>query len=202
MPNVEEIWKEALPEIMGSVTGVGVWTALKACVAIAEEDGQFVLGLPSGDSELIGHLRLPQSRNAIESTMSRLLNGRHQLVVINGTSITDWETEKKRAEERRKLQEMALARQKAEVLAGKSWESIYEDLSRKFASMNNRSLPQNRARYLMDAIEIVAQALVETPITDDLAERNYARCLERIAQYTELPSTFIALKVLERTFQG
>ena len=39
-------------------------------------------------------------------------------------------------------------------------------------------------------------------MADDFAERQYARCLERISQYTELPSTLVAVKVLERTFQG
>lgn len=202
MPTVKEVWSEALPAIMNGVTGVGVWTALKSCVPVALEENNLVLGLPSNDSELIGHLKLPQSRNAIETQIGQRVGAKVNLVVINGTTETDWETEKRRHAERRRLQEQALARQKAEIAAGKSWETIYDQLSRQYAALPNRSLPQNRARYLMDALGVIAEALIETPVTDDLAERNYARCIERVAQYTELPSTFVALKVLERTFQG
>ncbi len=202
MAAVAEVWKEALPEVMRSVNGVGVWTALRSGVAIAVEEGTFVLGLPGADTELAGHLRLPQTRRAVEETLGRHLNQKITLRVISGTTEQDWETEKRRDAEKRRLQEQALARQRAEIAAGRTWEGTYEQLSRLFAETPNRSLPQNRARYLMQAIDIVAEALVEIPINDDMAERNYARCLERVAQYTELPSTLVALKVLERTFAG
>lgn len=202
MAAIAEAWKDALPEILNRVTGVGVWTALKSSVPVAHEDNMLVLGLPSQDSELMGHLRLPQVRSAVETLMGQALNDTVNLVVINGTAQSDWETEKRRQEERRKLQQQALDRQKAEILAGKSWEQVYDQLTRAYASLPNRSMPQVRARYFLEAVEIVASALQDTPITDDIAERNFARCLERIAQYTELPSAYVALKVLDLSFKG
>ena len=202
MPNVTEVWKEALPEVMKNVTGVGVWTALRVSVPIVYEDKQFVLGLPPQDSELAGHLKLPQARRAIEVAMGKAFNEDVSLRIVNGTSPQDWETEKRRDEERRKLQEQAIERQKREIAAGQSWETIYEQVSRLYSSLNNRSLPQVRAQFFLQAVEIVSTALIETPITDDLAERNYARCLERVAQYSDLPSTFVAMKVMEKAFQG
>lgn len=202
MPEVAALWKEALPEIMQNVTGRGVWTALKVSVPIAYEDQSLILGLPSEDTELAGHLRLPQTKRAVETAMSARLNSQVNVRIIAGTTLEDWETEKKRDEERRKLQDQAIARQKREIAAGKSWEGIYDQLSRAYAATSNRSLPQVRAKFFIEAVDIVANALIETPITDDLAERNYARCLERIAQYTELPSTLVAVKVMERAFAG
>lgn len=202
MPNVAELWKESLPEVMSSVTGVGVWTALKSCVPLAFEDGTLVVGLPHQDHELAGHLRLPQTRRAVEVAMSQKLGEKTNLRIINGTTVEDWQTEKRRDEEKRRLQDAAMARQKAELAAGRSWDSIYEQISRTYSGMQNRSLPQVRAKFFLEAVEIVASALIETPINDDLAERNYARCLERVAQYSELPSSFVALKVMERAFQG
>ncbi len=202
MTSFKEVWATALPEIMKSVTGVGVWTALKSVVPITVEGDAAVLGIPSQDSELIGHLKLAQSRNAIETHLAGKIGSKVEMVVINGTTVEDWETEKRRWEERRKLQEQALERQKKEIAAGRSWETVYEQLSRAFASRANRSLPQNRARYFIDAVEIVVSALRETPVADDLAERNFARCIERIAQYTELPSTYVAMVVLQKSFEG
>ncbi len=202
MADLAAVWNEALPDIKKNVTGVGVWTALNVCRPVVVEDGVLIMGLPSGENELAGHLRLAQTRRAIEDSLSKVFNEKLTLRVIDGTTVQDWETEKKRDFEKRRLQDLALARQRAEVAAGVSWEGIYEQISRKFAATPNRSLPQNRAKFFLEAVEIIAEALQEAPITDDMAERNYARCLERVAQYTELPSVLVALKVLEKSFSG
>ncbi len=202
MVDVAAVWNDSLPEIKKGVTGVGVWTALNAAKPIALEDDTFVIGLPHDESELAGHLRVAQTRRLIELTVASQVNQRVNLRVISGTTDRDWETERKRDEEKRRLQEQALARERKELQAGKSWESIYEKLSRQYAATPNRSLPQNRAKFFLEAVEIVANALTETPINDDLDERNYARCLERIAQYSELPSALVAIRVLEKSFSG
>lgn len=203
MYDVQAIWSECLPEVMNAVTGMGVWTALKSAVPIAYEEGTLVLGLPSGQTELAGHLRLPQTKRIIEATFQKRVDGaKVELRMIAGTAVADWETEKRRDIEKRRLQEQALARARKEVEAGKSWETVYEQLSRKYANTPQRSLPQNRAKFFLEAVEIVANALIETPIADDMAERNYARCLERIGTYCELPSAYVGIKVLEKSFGG
>ncbi|MBI3721793.1 MAG: hypothetical protein HY248_04495 [Fimbriimonas ginsengisoli] len=33
---------------------------------------------------------------------------------------------------------------------------------------------------------------------DDVGERNFARCLERVAQYVDMPSAAVAIEVLRR----
>lgn len=202
MVDAAAVWSDSVDDIRRAVTGVGVWTALKVAVPIAYEDKVFVLGLPQADSELAGHLRVPHTKRQIETTLSAQLNQPVELRVIHGTRTEDWDLEKRRDFEKRKLQEQALDKARKEATAAKSWEGIYEQLSRAYAATPNRSLPQNRAKFFLEAVNVVAEALVETPITDDMAERNYARCLERIATYSDLPSTFVAVKVLERTFGG
>lgn len=202
MSNLAEIWSSSLPEIMKNVTGVGVWTALRSSVPIAFEQDSLILGLPGADQELAGHLRLPQTRRAIEMEMGKQLNARVNLRIINGTTAEDWETEKRRDEEKRRLQDAAMQRQKAELVAGKSWDSVFEQVSRTYAGMANRSLPQVRAAFFLQAVQIVADALLETPINDDMAERGYARVLDRVAHYCELPSAYVALKVMEKAFKG
>ena len=110
--------------------------------------------------------------------------------------------EKVRDAEKRRLLEQALARERAQVAAGASWEGVYEQLSRRYAETPNRSLPQYRAKYFLDAVNLIVEALQNTPINDELAERNYARCLERVSQYSEIPSALVAVKVLEKSFSG
>lgn len=202
MVDATAVWNDSLDNMRKGVTGMGVWTALKVAVPIAYEDGVFVIGLGGTDAELAGHLRVPHTKRHLEMTLAQEVNQRVELRVIQGTRAEDWELEKRRDAEKRRLQEQALEKAKKEATAAKSWEGIYEQLSRQFAATPNRSLPQNRAKFFLEAIDIVVEALVETPITDDMAERNYARCLERIANYTELPSVYVATRVLEKTFGG
>ena len=63
--------------------------------------------------------------------------------------------------------------------------------------MPNKSLPQNRARYLEESVKVMAEAKKGYGQMDDLAERTFARCLERVAQYSEVPSTVVAQRVLQ-----
>jgi transketolase len=162
------------------------------------EDGVLVLGVPHEGSELAGHLKLPQTRVLIEKLMGEKMGTPLTLRVILGTAQTDWDTEKRRDIEARRLQEEAINRQKAEVQARSSWETIYDQLSRKYASVQNKSLPQNRANFFREAIDLIVEARRSMPLSDDLAERNYARCLERVSQYSEIPSVLVALAVADK----
>lgn len=202
MVDVQAVWAEILPDVKNGVTGVGVWTALNVAKPLVLEEGILVVGVPAGDTDLAGHLRVVQTKRLIEQAFGAKIDQRVEVRVIAGQTVQDWETEKRRDAEKRRLQEQALMRARAEAAAGKSWETIYEQLSRKYAATPSRSLPQNRAKFFLEAVDIVAEALLETPINDDLAERNYARCLERIATYCELPSAYVAIRVLERSFSG
>lgn len=202
MADIGAVWSEVLPEVRKGVTGVGVWAALNACKPIVLESGVFVLGLAHQDQELAGHLKMASTKRLIEQYVSLEVGAPVTLRVIEGNTEQDWETEKRRDQEKRKLQDRALERHRREVASRVSWEGIYEQLSRKYAALPNRTLPQNRAKFLIEAVDIIVDALLTTPITDELSERNYARCIERVAQYSEVPSAIVALKILERTFQG
>jgi len=198
MSDIASAWSAALPEVRRGVTGVGVWAALNSARPVSLEGDAFVLGVPHESSELSGHLRMVGTKMLIEREMAARLGRTIQLRVIEGTSSDDWERVKRKEAEARRLQDAALARARAEIQARSSWETVYEQLSRAYASIPNRSMPQSRARYYRDAIEIVAKATKIHPVADDLSERNYARCLERIAQYSEVPSVLVALAVEDK----
>jgi hypothetical protein len=199
MADVAEVWKHVLSPIKQGVTGVGVWAALNAARPIAFEEGVFVLGLPHQDSELAGHLRLPQTKRLIETTIAAELNTPVTVRVIDGTTTEDYDIVKRRDAERRRLQEAEMSKMRAELQAKTSWDSVYEQLSRRFAAVSNKSLPQNRARFFEEAVELIADARKNMTQWDDLAERNFARCIERLAQYAEMPSTLVATHVLQRS---
>lgn len=198
VPEIVEIWKVALPTVRNGVTGVGVWAALNAAIPLTVENGQFVVGLEYSDQELAGHLRLPQTRTLIEQTVSKLWGSEIALRVIDGPTLAEWETTKRRDEEGRRLQDQAMARAKSQVEARSNWETVYEQLGRVFAATANKSMPQNRARFYNEALDIVVVARKNQPFNDELSERNFARCIERVGQYADVPSAIVAMHVLER----
>lgn len=198
MPDVAEIWAQVLPIVKQGVTGVGVWTALNSCKPIIWENGVFVVGVPHEESELSGHLKLASTKRLIEQTLAGHLNEPAQFRVIEGTAISDWELEKRRDAEKQRLNEQAMAKLRAELQARSSWDQVYEQLSRKYAAVANKSLPQNRARFFEEGVELVVEARKGQANFDDLQERNFARCLERLAQYAEMPSAIVAREVLLR----
>ncbi len=192
MAQVAEVWAQALPTIRQGVTGVGVWTALNSCTPLAIEDGFVVLGLGSQEFELAGHLRIPQTKKLIESEIAQRVGSPVTLRVVEGTNAEAWERAKRRDLESRRLQDAAQAKLRAEISSRTNWESVYESLSRRYAAISNKSLPTNRARFFDEAIAILVEARRNQESHDELAERNFARCIERVATYTELPSALVA----------
>ena len=192
------LWTDVLPDVRRGVTGVGVWAALNSCKAVAIEDGVFVLGVPEGLSELGGHLKVPSTKRLIEQSLSARIGSAVNLRVIDGTGIDSWEAVKRKDVEARRMQEQAMAKMRAEIDSRSSWDGVYEQLSRRYAAVTNKSLPQNRARFYEEAVAMIAETRLAITNWDDLSERNFARCLERVAQYAELPSALVALDVLRR----
>lgn len=198
MADLVEVWKSSLPAVLNKVTGRGVWTALNAAVPITVDNGMLILGIPSNDTELAGHLRLPNTSRQIEVAFSEKYGEAVKVRVIGGTTPEDYEIVKRRDAERRRMQEAEMAKSRQELQAKSTWEGVYEQLSRRFSAMTNRSLPQNKARFYAEALDLVAETRREHQEIDDMSERNFARCLERIAQYSDVPSTLVAEEVLKR----
>lgn len=195
---VADVWKEILPEVKKGVTGVGVWTALNNTKAVAFEEGVLVVGLPYQLGELVGHLKVPNTKRLMDTLATQFVGSPTTVRIIDGVTQEDWEMVKRKDAEARRLQEQSLAKMRAEMAAKASWETIYDQLARRYAAVTNKSLPQNRARFYEEAVAIIAEARQSQTEWDDLAERNFARCIERLTQYAEVPSTQVAIDVLKR----
>jgi hypothetical protein len=200
--DIQEVWKVVLPELRKAVTGVGVWAALNSCRPLLVEDDILVIGLPHESSELGGHLRLAHTKHLIETMVSEKYGSKLTLRVIDGTAMTDWETVKRRDIEARRLQDQALEKARLEMAARSTWDSVYEQLGRTYAAISNKSLPQNRARFFREAVALVVEARKANLAKDELGERNFARCIERVAQYSDVPSTVVAMHILGETGEG
>lgn len=197
MQDLARLWNSALPEIRNAVTGKGVWQALNSAVPVAFEEGVLVIGLPLEQATLAGHLKTPQAQSAIEREIGARLKERVHVRVIDGATTADWELAKRKDEETRRLQQASLERKLTERSASSDWDAIYDQLARRFAATPNKSLAQNRAAFYRDAVALLSAAVRSNPIQDDLAERNLARCIDRVAQYADVPGTIVALHVTE-----
>lgn len=196
---IADVWKESLPQVLNGVTGRGVWAALNAARPVTMEEGVFVLGVPMGTGDLAGHLRVHATQRLIETTVASKMGQPVKVRIIDGIDLDDWNMVKRRDAERRRLQDAEMAKMRAELEAKTSWDTVYESLARRYAAIANKSLPQNRARFYEEAIEVVADARKAIAAFDEQQERNFARCLERVTQYTEVPSTLVARDVLKAT---
>ena len=141
------IWKQALPEVRNKVTGVGIWAALNSVVPITFENGILILGLAPKDLELMGHLKMPQTKRLMDAEVSRRIGTHTETRVIEGTAMPDWERQKRKDAEARRLQEIQDSRVRAEIAGKTNWEGVFEQLSRRYAAIQNKSLPQNRAKF-------------------------------------------------------
>lgn len=202
MLDAAQVWAQSLPEVRKGVTGVGIWAALNSAKPVAFEDGTLVLGLAPKDGELAGHLRMPQTKRLIEQVVSRTMGTPTAVRLIEGCEPSDWERAKRRDIEAKRLEEQHQQRLLTESAAKVGWETVYEQLGRRYAAVPNKSLPQNRARFYAEALDLLAEARRHHAERDEPTERNFARCIERVAQYAEIPSTIVAIDVLKRTSEG
>lgn len=198
MLDLTTLWNSVLPKVREGVTGVGVWAALNSCKPVALEDDVLVIGLPQGERELAGHLKVMATKRLMETLTSAAIGRPVVVRVIDGTTDADWQAQKRRDEQAKKLQDQAMNKLRAEMSAKVSWDSVYEQLSRRYAAVTNKSLPQNRARFFVEAIDIVASARKSQDQWDEMGERNFARCMERISQYSEIPTSIVAMYVLQK----
>jgi len=129
MAELTEIWKDLLPKLREAVTGVGVWTALNASRPVAYEDGVLVIGVPHEDAELAGHLKVVTTKRILETYATRALGQPIQVKIIDGVAQSDWEAQKRRDAEARRLQELNMNKMRAEMTARSNWESVYDQLA-------------------------------------------------------------------------
>ena len=193
-----DAWNASLEDIKKQVTGVGVWTALNVAIPIAfEEDGTFVLGVTEKESESRGHLALANTRRVMEQELEKRVGKKVEVVVIDGITINHWESLKRRREDFKRLETEAAIRAKEKAGKSTAWDTIYDQMGREFGELQHKAMPQVRARFMLWCVDLVAAHLHGTAHSED-DERNFSRCVDRIAAYADANQTYIAAMILER----
>jgi hypothetical protein len=196
MSELHGAWRNALDGIKREVTGRTVWVALDSVVPIAVEGEVAVLGVPPEQSTMLGHLRATPTKRAIQRHLSEQLGRSVAVQIISGDTLDAWEKVKEREAHVTRLQEKEYEKARTTRQKDMLWEGAYEELSRIFARVSNKGLPQRRARFLVEGVNAIVEATKEQGKLDEIGERNLARLIDRLATYAEVGSTQVGLMVL------
>ena len=192
-----DAWNASIEEIKRQVTGVGVWTALNIAIPITLEDDVFVLGIPEKESESKGHLQLSNTTRVMQQELAKRIGHPVKVEVIDGITINNWEAVKRRRSQTERMTKEAAERDKKARKQASQWDNIYEQMARDFGKLHNKGMPQVKARFLRHCVDLCVESMNAGKM-DANDERNFARCLERISAYTEVPATYIATLVLDK----
>lgn len=193
---MQQAWSLIRERVKQQVTGRTLYRALDALQLVTIEGETVVLGMPHEEYQLAGHLNAPTVRKWIEQFIEEAYAIRPQLVIIEGTTLQDWQLYQRKQEELRRLSEQGVRKREYESRTYATWDAVYEQVGRKFAETPGRSLATNRARYLNEMIDFVRDALQRIPVETEADERQLNRIIERIATNVEAPSAIVAWLIL------
>jgi len=195
---LNEIWHKVKTEVKKRKVDLPFWSALEVCVPVGIEDEQLVLGLRSEDYHRLGHLTTVMSRRTIEEVLSDLKLGITGYQVIPGVTKQEWEEEKERKQVRRQAAGETMERRRTEGETADRWFALTEELVRKHAATHQRNYPQVMAAFLLESLEEVhsLEAELEPNTSSELLQRNLARMLQKLSNYTGVDPVSVAVLYL------
>jgi hypothetical protein len=189
-------WLSIKDRVKERVTGRSVWQALDSLTPITQHEATAVFGMPAMATTLISHVNTPAVKRIIEQLLLETMGTKLEVLVIEGATLQDWDAYQLKQEETRRMSEAGLHKRTTEQRSYDTWETIYEQVGRRFAETQGRSLAQNRAKYLQESIQIVQEALERLSIENEQDERQLNRVLERIATNVDAPAAMIGWLIL------
>jgi hypothetical protein len=200
-PEVQKLWQEVVEKVKVRLVMPPLWRAMEGCRPLVVEEDVLVLAFPPDVAHGASLLVESKNQNIIERALEESAGRPLRLKVIHGETIADWEEEKKRGAAAAQLQAAAAERRRREAAAGQSWDSISEQLSRRYAETPLRQLPHVQAAFLDEAVGVLADAvqrMMNTANVPEPEQRAYARTLDKVAERAQVPATLVAWLVRQR----
>ncbi len=201
---MQNVWAKAAYIGKRSVASQSIYCALERTIPVARQDDTLVIGLGGVDGAAGGQLNTGEYQQMLERVLQTITqNPRLKFRVIEGNEYGDWEYAKARDAAALAARQQTTQKQVVQTAAYGTWEEIYDQISRLWASAEGRSLPTGRARFLDAAFEILLKAM-ETmypapgqPVPDT-TERGLSRVVERIAGMTNSDATVIGFLLFQQ----
>lgn len=199
----QEVWEETIRKVKEAELRPLLWKALDVSRALALEGEMLVIGVSPPEFHLAGHLETYENKLLIQRALSEVLGRKASFRVIQGARPEDWEKLREREEITRATMEARLKEKKMERDIEMFWRDVGDEIHRKFMSTPNRHFPQVRAKFILEvAVPTLLEAKTkgsELAPSDDIAERQLARAIDRAAELLGVPSTVLALEMKRRS---
>jgi hypothetical protein len=179
-----------------------LWKAAVTAVPLAleEDTNALVLGMPSTQMELSGHLETRINKARVQEVIQAKLGRRLDLRVIEGDTPDAYERHVERERLRAQAAEQAHARALGVATAAASWDTLNEQILLTHGQTEGRRFVTNRAKFLIRCVRMLVEAeeriRAREPGKDDFHERQLARTVEKIASLSDAPPMVISLEYL------
>lgn len=193
------LWANCVERLKDRVNNRSFWEAIENCKPIAVESDFLILGLDPERYNLSGHILQVTAMHNVTEVIKELFNQPLKVRIIEGVTLQDWEATKERDARVAAMKQVTSTRQVKQNAQLDGWDGVYEYIARLYQQTPLRSLPQGKARYINEALYILAEAMdtlyPEKP--EEVVERSLARVLDRISNMSDMPATTLAFE-LER----
>jgi len=200
-----QIWLRAAERVKDKVIAPTLYRALELGVGLALEGDHFVVGFASPDLPMAGHIRSSQNLPIIEQSLSEVIGRRVRLRIVEGTTLQAYEDWKKMQAAAEASRSVLIDRREMERQVEMAWEEVAEKISRGYARLHLRQLPQTKGNYIAHALEIINEAVNRynySEESDEITKRSLARVFERLATVVEVPSSLLAYEFFKLRKEG
>ena len=200
--DLDEVWEQAREKLLERMDGFNrsLWDAATVAKPLVFEDGVFVLGVPPGKMSLGSHLDSTANGPMVRQCIEDVLGEEVRLELIEGIDAEAWQRDKQHREAREQM--AARQRRAAAESAGARaiWAGLHQKIGEVFGSARDRRFAMRRAEMLAKALlamrDAEAQAHEEDADAGELHEQELNRNIDRIANFAEVPATFVAVEYL------
>jgi len=175
----ENVWMDVREIVKDNVMSPSIFEALEKAIPIDIRNHDFIVGFAGQDLLLAGYLRAASVLPLIEKYLSEAMRSDVKLIIVECTSIEEYE-------QSLKIQEMAKAAI-GKNLGSRSeqrnienyWEEVGEKCTRGFARCENRSFNTTKSEFMVTAFGFINDGLEHFDY-DNNKTNLHQRCLSRV----------------------
>jgi hypothetical protein len=197
---VPKLWHDVTNLVKQRLVLPALWRAMEEAQALTVDEDRLILGFPARAAHGAGLLMDTKNFNVIEQAIEEVAGRPLRLKIIQGETLQDWQEQKQREAEAAAFTRTMQEKRRREAGVEQSWEAISERLTRRYAELPLRGLPQTQAAFLEEALDLLAQAMgrlmPESPSETD--QRGLARVIDKVADRCSVPAPMIAYLLRQR----
>ena len=209
---LREVWKKVWQLFYAQERYSKAMDGLRIVIPITIDNGILIMGIDAQHSNLLGYINSNELAVKIRKILSHVVGQPLGFRVFNGTNIADWEVikssealRKKRAESKGSAIDNLLGAEKNEegtaapapVLLPANLEEVVERMQKAWGSIENRNLPQVRAKFLLEQIFHVVrgeETMRAGRASEEVLQRLVAKAIDRLAILVGVDSAVVGME--------